>query len=681
MRSRVTCRSAFGWGIIVVATLVGSILFVPRASAAVTFVQAATSTGNANAVSSTFSSAVTAGDTLVVFAQWGDNTSTPPAISSITDTRGNHFVVVTSTKAMQISPPDYLTRDIAEELAYATGTTGGADTVTITYADPSTGIGYMSVIEITASVLDLTSEATGTSAAPSAGTVTTLQNGEFGAANFFQDDGVGNPSSIGPGTGWTMFQQTGGGAADEGGEYWAQSTAGALTGNFTSSNSARWAAGMAVFVPPGLSSAPCDTLLTDFCSTDFFVRGQVGSVLGNSNSTDFSVRYSAQVLALPLMTSADFEITSGVLVPVFKAVKPAYTVAHYQWRNDNGSETGATSATGGIEDSALTGLQQSTSIRLRMEVTNSGGTIFSYSPQSLQLQYGTLSTTCSAISSWTVVGAAGSVWSMYNSTNLTNGANTTNIATSTGGVADANHTFIVANAGVRTTTSTVGAIAIPSDSFIETEFDIEALTSSTPNGTYCFRLTNAGSATNFVYSNYPQATVASAQSITLTLNTSTVTLSGLAPGIAVSATTTATVNVSGATDGYTLEIQRNSATSTLASSSITFPDFVSWKPTSTVCAPGIGNAATATGNTFSFRVASSGTTASYCTFWWGSNDSAGTAMYAGIPSTTQPIVYSTSSASQNGTTTISIIYSANAPLSQKATGYTGGVTITALANP
>ena len=188
-------------------------------------------------------------------------------------------------------------------------------------------------------------------------------------------------------------------------------------------------------------------------------------------------------------------------------MKPAYTQIHYQWRNDNGSETGATSATGGVEDTLLTGLQQNTSIRVRIEITNAGGTIFSYSAQSFQLQYGLLSTTCSAISSWTTVGATGSVWSMFNSTNLTDGANTTNIATSTGGVADANHTFIVANAGVKTTTSTVASISVPSDSFIEMEFDIDALTSSTPGDTYCFRLTNAGSATNFTYSQYPQATV------------------------------------------------------------------------------------------------------------------------------------------------------------------------------
>lgn len=424
--------------------------------------------------------------------------------------------------------------------------------------------------------------------------------------------------------------------------------------------------------PPGINSS----------STDFFVRGGPGSIFGNSQSTDFEDFNDGEVLALPIMQSTDFDIISGIIRPIFQPVKPTYTQIHYQWRNDNGSETSASSATGGIEDTTLTGLAQNTSIRVRMEITNAGGTIFSYAAQSFQLQYGELSTTCSAISSWTVVGGAGATWSMYNSSNLTDGANTTDIATSTGGLIDMNHTFIVSNAGVKTTTSTVTAILVPSDSFIETEFDVQALSSSTPGATYCFRMTNTGSATNFSYAQYPEATLSSgSQSITLTLNTSTVNLPALGPGIAVSATTTATVNITGSPDGYTMDIQRNSATSTLASSSITFPDATVWNPSSTSCAAGIGNATATLGQNFSFRVESSTTSANYCSFWWGASDSGGTAMYAGVPSTTQPIVYSTSTASQNGTTTVQILYSANAPVSQKATSYTGGVTITVLANP
>ncbi len=284
------------------------------------------------------------------------------------------------------------------------------------------------------------------------------------------------------------------------------------------------------------AAAVSNSPIINSSSTDFFLRGEYGSIFGNSVSTDFSLFNSGQALALPLMSSTDFEIISGIIRPIFQPVKPNYTLIHYQWRNDDGSETGATSATGGIEDTPLTGLAASTSIRLRTEITNNGGTILAYSPQSFQLQYGTLSTTCSAISTWTAVGASGAVWSMYNSSNISDGSSTTDIATSTGGVLDMNHTFITPNYGVKTTTSTVAAISVPSDSFIDMEFDIRALSSSTGGATYCFRLTNVGSANNFTYTQYPQATLAN-PSITLGNGTEPAPVT-VAPG-AVATTTDA----------------------------------------------------------------------------------------------------------------------------------------------
>lgn len=415
-------------------------------------------------------------------------------------------------------------------------------------------------------------------------------------------------------------------------------------------------------------------------STDFYIRSDVGVVVGRSTSTDFDVYNNGQVNVGSFDTSTDFGIFPGIIKAIFEPVIPVYNVLHYHWRNDDGSETSATSATGGAEDTALTGLAASSSIRLRIEIANTGGTIFSFSPQSFQLQYGLLSTTCSAIGSWTAVGAAGAQWTTYNSANLTNGANTTNIAMATGGVADGNHAFMATNGGVRTTTSTTGLLSVPSDSFVEMEYDIDA-SSSAAGGTYCFRLTNIGSTNHFLYSVYPEATVTGGQSITLTLNPVTLTLPGLSPGNPVSATTTATVNVTGASAGYTLSLKRNAVTSTLASGIMAFPDYASWGPSGTSCASGQGNGTTTPGQTLSFRVQSASTTANYCGFWWGNSDTNGTALYAGVPTSSQIIVNSTSSASQNGTTTTYIVYRADAPSGQEAGSYTGTVTITAIANP
>src|SRR5262249_28683247 len=137
-------------------------------------------------------------------------------------------------------------------------------------------------------------------------------------------------------------------------------------------------------------------------STDFYLRSDVGSVTGQSTSTDFELYHNGQVNVGSFNTSTDFGIFGGFIKAPFQPVAPVYNLIHYHWRNDNGSETTATSATSGNQDTALSNLSASSSIRLRMEIANTGGTIFSYGAQTYRLEYGLLSTTCSAIGSWTV---------------------------------------------------------------------------------------------------------------------------------------------------------------------------------------------------------------------------------------------------------------------------------------
>jgi hypothetical protein len=52
-----------------------------------------------------------------------------------------------------------------------------------------------------------------------------------------------------------------------------------------------------------------------------------------------------------------------------------------------------------------------------------------------------------------------------------------------------------------------------------------------------------------------------------------------------------------------------------------------------------------------------------------------------VPFAPQIIVNSTSTASQNGTTTVSVLYRADASTTQAVGNYSGGITITAIANP
>ncbi len=418
----------------------------------------------------------------------------------------------------------------------------------------------------------------------------------------------------------------------------------------------------------------------DASSTNFFVRQEIGSTAGFSSSTTFRILQNGFSDAPGLSTSTTFRAVAGFLRALFQPVKPDYTQTGFHFRNDNGSESAATSATGGVENAALTNFAKATTTRIRVGISNEGGTIKGYSTQQFRLEYGFLVTTCSAVSNWVDVGTNAD-WSMVNTANLTDGANTTNISVGSGGVTDSNYAFLAANGGVKDAGSQAAAVSLPSDSFLELEYAVQANAQATSSATYCFRVTNAGSAANFTYSQYPQVTLSSgagSPTITLTLSSSTVALGSFTPGTAVTATTTASVTISGGTNGYSLKINRTSVTSTLASSTITFPDYTAWNPGSG-CTAGQGNGSTAPGAVFSFRVRQTGTDSSYCGIWWGTNDTNGTAIFAGMPTSSQTIANATSS--NSGTTVTTVQYRADAPATQQATNYAGTVTFTAITNP
>lgn len=183
---------------------------------------------------------------------------------------------------------------------------------------------------------------------------------------------------------------------------------------------------------------------------------------------------------------------------------PNLTQTHYHWRNDDGSESGATSATGGLEDTELAALSRETPVRLRMQVSNEGST--SSLPTTFRLEYGTAAPTCDAVESWTDVDAADDDWNLFNSSNLTDGNDTTNIAEAIGGVTDENSTFLTPNGGVRDTQSTTSEVTLSITNFMEMEFSLVASTSATEGETYCFRVTDEGSDLSF-YNVYPSATI------------------------------------------------------------------------------------------------------------------------------------------------------------------------------
>lgn len=183
------------------------------------------------------------------------------------------------------------------------------------------------------------------------------------------------------------------------------------------------------------------------------------------------------------------------------------TLTHFHWRNDNGSEAAATSATGGTQDTNYNAYPFNTSKRLRIGLSNEGST--TTLPQQYRLEYAPKTFICAQETGWVDVGATGGDWDMFNTANLTNGNNTTNVALgSNGAVTDENTTFLSTNGGQRDTSSQTGLLTLATTSFTELEFSVIASTTAVAGNAYCFRLTDAGTPLD-IYTTYPQATIAS----------------------------------------------------------------------------------------------------------------------------------------------------------------------------
>lgn len=231
----------------ILLTVSALLFFAPLfAHAAVTEVQSVPGGSNfgGTTAGNIFGSNVTAGDTILVTVTWVGNTGLQ-TITSLTDTLGNTFV---AEPMNQIAPSTDYQQMVSQEF-YALNSPGGAEGVTAVWGG-STGGAYLSIIEITPSVFDQIVQTQGNNFNPSAGTVTTTINGEFANASAIQDNASGF-STFTAGSGWTLWQNGAGGAQNNGQEYQNQSTAGSITGNFSSPFTGRWVADMIFFKPAG----------------------------------------------------------------------------------------------------------------------------------------------------------------------------------------------------------------------------------------------------------------------------------------------------------------------------------------------------------------------------------------------------------------------------------------------
>ncbi|MEK7641698.1 MAG: hypothetical protein AAB365_01765 [Patescibacteria group bacterium] len=420
-------------------------------------------------------------------------------------------------------------------------------------------------------------------------------------------------------------------------------------------------------------------------STSFFITHRMLNIAGGNPANSFSSSTTFRLLgaggqtAIGSSTSSTFGIESGFLRNLYKGPAPIYTQMHYHWRNDDGSETTATSKTSGSQDAVLSTLDESTGVRLRLLISNEGGTRLAYAQQQLRLEYGLKSTTCAAISSWTDVGGVGGDWDMFSSANLTEGGNTTNIAVATGGVANENATFVASNGGIRDTTSQTSSVPVSSDSYIELEYSIQALTAATDNGTYCFRVTNAGSATNYAYRVYPEATISSPLSLTFVVDGASQAFSAVTPGTLAATSSILTVKTTNPT-GFIATVERSDATGTMSSGAFYIPDKTAWVPGVATTTPGNATASTTQPLTLQFRVRQTGTDVpNYASSWWGTADTTASALFAGFPSTASTIVNRSTPAA--ATTTSYVLYNLNVPVTQQTGTYSGDIIYTVTANP
>lgn len=225
---------------------------------------------------------------------------------------------------------------------------------------------------------------------------------------------------------------------------------------------------------------------------------------------------------------------------------PVLTQTHFHWRNDDGDETdtGATSATDGHEDTALFDVPKEITKRLRVQVSNEGSVTSAASQYNLE--YGTKISSCENVSNWINVGNTGGAFDMSLSSNIADG-NTTNINNTSNGAMTEENTTFVGTGALRETEATSSAITLTSTEYSELEYSIEATTDSGYDTTYCFRVSAEGSDLP-VYNNYAELTTRQKQDFYVQRGTETITGTSmtLTAGVdytAPSATTSAFVRI------------------------------------------------------------------------------------------------------------------------------------------
>ena len=187
---------------------------------------------------------------------------------------------------------------------------------------------------------------------------------------------------------------------------------------------------------------------------------------------------------------------------------PALSQLHYRWRANHKTETGATWLA--AEDIPILNVYTASTTRLRMlfdETSGKTGTTTLY-----QVEYATSTITgysgCSALSTWVPIPMTASstsyAWIATSTAQLVNRGSTTNVAS---GLNDPSSGLFTAGQTLDRNSTTTPLLLLDGDNFTEIEWTLQAKAEA-EGDSYCFRATNADSATNITYSVYPRISIA-----------------------------------------------------------------------------------------------------------------------------------------------------------------------------
>lgn len=247
-----------------------------------------------------------------------------------------------------------------------------------------------------------------------------------------------------------------------------------------------------------------------------------GATFSATSSSGFSTVTTTVQCSVACIDDAAYDVFGFT-----QMIAANFTQVHYNWRNNNGSETGATAAAN--EDTA-TDTIAGTIMRLRLEINNAGDAT---SSAAFRLEYQANGTS----SAWTQVATSSvgtAAWQMATSSQVADGTPTTQIATSTGGTDAANIFFLPGEVVASTSRNQTGNYILTGTQFSEDEFAIAATANAATNTPYYFRVSNAGTALT-TYSIYP--------SITVVVSAPTVTNASLNSGSSITLIPNATTSI------------------------------------------------------------------------------------------------------------------------------------------